>query len=84
MPSFYDQIRSLNDISQRIVKSSPSEISALCQKSERYIQSMVADVKAQILQQAQSGRVSYVKHPTTNLFTGKVGEKATKASPWPI
>ena len=78
MPSFYDQIKSLNTNSQRVVKSSPAEISALCQNSEKYIQSIVADVKMQILQKAKSGKLSHVEKPTYNWLTGKTPLKAVK------
>ena len=78
MSSFYDQIRSLNASSQKIVKSSPAEISALCQKSERYIQSMVTHVKSEILQKAKSGKISYVEKPADSFFMHRVSVKATK------
>ncbi|MBO5079053.1 MAG: hypothetical protein J6B67_05155 [Oscillospiraceae bacterium] len=78
MSSFFNQIKNLTANAPKVVYASPSEINSLCQKSERYIQNMVEDVKAQILRQAQSGRVSYVTRPVTNMFTGNVSRKETK------
>ena len=78
MPSFYDQIKSLNESSQRTVKSSPAEISALCRKSEKYIQSMVAQIKSDILQKAKSGKLSYVEKRVDSFFLHNVSIKRTK------